>query len=109
MRSPRLPDEQARVLIDEQLTRSGWYVCDRKDIDIVNYRGELINRDKTNLDLIWLKDDSLVDAADLPTPAVLAREIMEELQVALGEFEANTHGNTCTDCTKVSTAKILTG
>lgn len=49
---------------------------------------ELITRDKANLDLIWLKDDSLVDAADLPTPDVLAREIMEELQVALSEFEA---------------------
>lgn len=49
---------------------------------------ELIARDKANLDLIWLKDDSLVDAADLPTPDVLAREIMEELQVALSEFEA---------------------
>jgi type I restriction enzyme M protein len=47
---------------------------------------ELIARDKVNLDLIWLKDDSLVDAADLPAPEVLAREIMEELEVAIGEF-----------------------
>ena len=47
---------------------------------------ELIARDKANLDLIWLKDDSLEDAADLPAPEVLAREIMEELQVAIGEF-----------------------
>lgn len=49
---------------------------------------ELIARDKANLDLIWLKDDSLIDAADLPTPAALALEIMEELQVAVSEFEA---------------------
>lgn len=47
---------------------------------------ELIARDKANLDLIWLKDDSLEDAADLPAPEVLAREIMEELEVAIGEF-----------------------
>ena len=47
---------------------------------------ELIARDKANLDLIWLKDDSLEDAADLPVPEVLAREIMEELQVAMAEF-----------------------
>ena len=47
---------------------------------------ELIARDKANLDLIWLKDDSLEDAADLPAPEVLAREIMEELQVAMAEF-----------------------
>ena len=48
---------------------------------------ELLARDKVNLDIIWLKDDSLEDAADLPAPEILAREIMEELQVAIGEFE----------------------
>jgi type I restriction enzyme M protein len=49
---------------------------------------EIIARDKANLDIIWLKDDSLEDAADLPAPEVLAREIMEELEVAIGEFTA---------------------
>ncbi len=49
---------------------------------------ELAARDKTNLDLVWLKDDSLEDAADLPAPEVLAREIAEELEAALGEVEA---------------------
>jgi hypothetical protein len=39
MNPPLLPEEQARVLIDEQLNRAGWYVCDRKDIDLVNHRG----------------------------------------------------------------------
>ncbi len=48
---------------------------------------ELLVRDKVNLDIFWLKDDSLEDAADLPAPEILAREIMEELQVAIGEFE----------------------
>ena len=33
------PEEQARVLIDEQLTQSGWAVQDRKDIDLVNHVG----------------------------------------------------------------------
>jgi type I restriction enzyme M protein len=49
---------------------------------------ELAARDKTNLDLVWLKDDSLEDAADLPAPEVLAAEIAEELQSALVEIEA---------------------
>ena len=49
---------------------------------------EILARDKANLDIIWLKDDSLEDAADLPAPEILAREIMEELQVAIGEFTA---------------------
>ena len=49
---------------------------------------ELMARDKANLDLVWLKDDSIEDAADLPAPEVLAREIMGELEVAVGEFAA---------------------
>lgn len=49
---------------------------------------ELIARDKVNLDLIWLKDDSLEDAANLPAPEVIAREIMENLESALSEFTA---------------------
>ena len=49
---------------------------------------ELMARDKVNLDLVWLKDDSIEDVADLPAPEVLAREIMRELEVAVGEFAA---------------------
>jgi type I restriction enzyme M protein len=49
---------------------------------------ELIARDKVNLDLIWLKDELLEDAANLPAPEVIAREIMENLESALIEFSA---------------------
>jgi type I restriction enzyme M protein len=49
---------------------------------------ELIARDKTNLDIFWLKDDSLEDAANLPAPDVLAREIVEDLEVAIEEMRA---------------------
>ena len=49
---------------------------------------ELIARDKANFDIIWLKDDSQEDAADLPAPEILAREIMEELNVAIEEFKS---------------------
>ena len=49
---------------------------------------ELMARDKANLDLLWLKDDSLLDTADLPAPDVLAREIIEELEAALEGFNA---------------------
>ena len=47
---------------------------------------ELVKRDKASLDIFWLKDDSLEDAANLPAPDVIAAEIMEELQAALDEF-----------------------
>jgi type I restriction enzyme R subunit len=42
MNPPLLPEEQARVLIDEQLIRAGWHVCDRKDIDLVNHQGNAV-------------------------------------------------------------------
>lgn len=47
---------------------------------------ELIARDKANLDITWLRDESLEDSANLPDPDVLAREIVEDLQAALEQF-----------------------
>ena len=49
---------------------------------------EIIARDKTNLDISWLKDDTLEDLDELPSPDVIAREIVEELTAALEEFGA---------------------
>ena len=40
-----------------------------------------------NLDIFWLKDDSLEDAADLPTPDVLVTEITGNLEAALAQFK----------------------
>ena len=39
-----------------------------------------------SLDISWLKDDDVTDAADLPEPAVLAAEAMGELTEALREL-----------------------
>lgn len=47
---------------------------------------EIIQRDKASLDIFWLKDESLEDAADLPDPDVLARDIAENLEAALEQF-----------------------
>jgi type I restriction enzyme M protein len=49
---------------------------------------ELVTRDKVNLDLTWLRDESLKDADNMPAPDVIAREIVEDLTAALAEFEA---------------------
>ena len=49
---------------------------------------EIIARDKANLDILWLKDDSLEDSENLPPPAELAAEIVESLEAALEEFRA---------------------
>ncbi len=47
---------------------------------------ELMARDKVNLDIFWLRDESLEDTANLPDPDVLAVEIVEDLQAALEQF-----------------------
>jgi type I restriction enzyme M protein len=47
---------------------------------------DLLKRDKVNLDIFWLKDESLEDSANLPDPGVLALEITENLEAALAQF-----------------------
>ena len=49
---------------------------------------ELRARDKVNLDIVWLRDESLEDTANLPDPDVLAQEIVEDLQAALEQFSS---------------------
>jgi len=51
---------------------------------------ELMQRDKLSLDIFWLKDESLEDSDNLPTPDVLATEIMEDLEAALQLFQSIT-------------------
>jgi len=47
---------------------------------------EIMARDKTSLDIFWLKDDSLSDLDNLPNPDELALSIVENLEAALGSF-----------------------
>ena len=49
---------------------------------------DLLKRDKVNVDIFWLKDESLEDSASLPDPDVLAEEIAEDLRSALDQIEA---------------------
>lgn len=53
----------------------------RFDID------EIMKRDKTSLDIFWIKDKSLADLDNLPDPDVLANDIIENLQSALESFQ----------------------
>jgi type I restriction enzyme M protein len=41
-----------------------------------------------NLDISWLRDESLQSAEDLPEPDVIASAIMEKLQIAMAEMKA---------------------
>ena len=47
---------------------------------------ELTARDKTSLDIFWLKDKSLTDLDNLPEPDELAEEIIENLEAGLNRF-----------------------
>lgn len=47
---------------------------------------ELIARDKTSLDVFWLRDKSLTDLDNLPDPEDLAEEIIENLEAGLDSF-----------------------
>ena len=62
----------------EQNPEGRWRKFDVKDI---------LERDKTSLDLFWIKDKSLADLDDLPSPDVLAADIIENLQNALEGFQ----------------------
>jgi type I restriction enzyme M protein len=47
---------------------------------------KLMERDKVNLDIFWLRDESLEDSDNLPDPDVIAQEIAENLGDALEQF-----------------------
>ena len=47
---------------------------------------DILKRDKTSLDIFWIKDKSLTDLESLPNPDVLAADIIDNLQSALDGF-----------------------
>ena len=53
---------------------------------------EIINRDKTSMDIFWIKDDSLTDLDNLPDPDILAAEIVENIEAGLDSFREIVNG-----------------
>ena len=53
---------------------------------------EIAPRDKTSLDIFWLKDKSLSDLENLPDPEELAEDIIANLQTALTSFQGIANG-----------------
>ncbi|MBN8667110.1 MAG: SAM-dependent DNA methyltransferase [Chitinophagales bacterium] len=47
---------------------------------------DIVSRDKTSLDITWIKDKSLADLDNLPDPDVLAGDIIENLEAGLECF-----------------------
>jgi type I restriction enzyme M protein len=48
---------------------------------------EIAARDKVNLDIFWLRDESLEDSDSLPDPNIIATEIAEDLESALEQIQ----------------------
>lgn len=53
---------------------------------------EIMARDKTSLDITWLKDKSLADLDNLPDPDVLALDIVENIEAGLASFRTIIEG-----------------
>lgn len=57
---------------------------------------EIMERDKTNLDILWLRDKSLTDLDNLPDPDIIANDIIENIEASLESFRevmATLNGN----------------
>ena len=48
---------------------------------------DIMARDKTSLDIFWLKDKSLTDLDNLPDPDLLANDIIENLEAGIASFK----------------------
>lgn len=48
---------------------------------------EIKARDKCNLDIFWLKDNSILNLEDLPEPQIIAKEIVDGLKLAMENLE----------------------
>jgi type I restriction enzyme M protein len=69
--------QQRKVTWSADAVEGRWRVYDYK---------ELVARDKASLDIFWLRDESLADSDNLPSPEVIAQEIVEDLEAALEQF-----------------------
>ena len=94
----RLPDNQRLTLKQNPLRREhvdDFVACFGRDArqgreGTDRFRrfayADLLKRDRLNLDLAWLKDDSPEDTSNLPPPGAIAAEIVENLEAALARF-----------------------
>jgi hypothetical protein len=83
------PEQQAHEQIDAMLAAAGWKVQPYAAMNRTGGRwrayayDELLARNQANLDIFWLRDESLEETANLPEPDVLAEEMLEDLESAV--------------------------
>jgi len=85
LKTKPLRDEDLREFIDAYNPKNRHKRKESERFHYYDYKA-LVARDKANLDVFWLKDDSLDDLENLPPPDVLAQEIIEHLESALVAF-----------------------
>ncbi|MCV3290218.1 type I restriction-modification system subunit M [Aeromonas media] len=67
--------------------QESWHETDNPEGRWRKYNLEqILSRDKTSLDIFWLKDKSLTDLENLPEPDELAEEIIENIEAGLNSF-----------------------
>ena len=54
---------------------------------------EPLQRDKVNLDIFWIKEESLGDSDNPPEPDVILQEIIEDLESALAQLRGISDGS----------------
>jgi hypothetical protein len=82
-----LPGMVKQLLVTGKIVDPGNFGATVNFLGFQLRKAGLAKRDKLNLDIFWLKDDSLEDSANLEDPDVIAAEIVEDLRAALEEFE----------------------
>jgi type I restriction enzyme M protein len=48
--------------------------------------GGLVAREKASLAMFWLKDESIADLDNLPSPEMIAQRVVDVVEVALEQF-----------------------
>ena len=48
---------------------------------------EILKRDKTNLDISWIKEQSVINSENIASPDEILEEIKADIAAALGELE----------------------
>ena len=81
------PEQQARDNIDRHRWQETWSEQNPEGRWRKYTYADIIARDKTNLDIFWLKDKSLADLDNLPDPDILAADIIENIESALEGFK----------------------
>jgi len=74
------PEEQARAEIDRLLREASWSVQGYKQANLHAARGVVLPESP-------LKDESLADSDNLPSPEIIAQEIVDDLEAALEQFK----------------------